>query len=109
MPESATEIPSGGARPLLDQYTAYGTPELGRDGPAVLGGHRAVGHLLVMDPRLDVPRNPVSLGEGTKDRCAVVAPLAGGPALLATAAAPTTATLRDLLDEAQTHARALAR
>ncbi|SOE16175.1 urease accessory protein [Streptomyces sp. 2323.1] len=94
--------------PLLDQHTAYGPPEPGWDGPAVLGGHRAVGQLLVVDPRLDVPRNPVLLGEGTKDGCAVLAPLAGGPALLATAAAPTTATLRDLLDEAQTHARALA-
>ncbi|MFI9261933.1 urease accessory protein UreD [Streptomyces sioyaensis] len=94
--------------PLLDQHTAYGPPEPGWDGPAVLGGHRAVGQLLVVDPRLDVPRNPVLLGEGTKDGCAVLAPLAGGPALLATAAAPTSATLRALLDEAQTHARALA-
>jgi urease accessory protein len=56
-----------------------------------------------VDPRLDVPRDPVLLGEGTKDGCAVVAPLAGGPALLATAA-PNSSALRDLLDEAQKRA-----
>lgn len=94
-------------RPLLDQHTAYGAPEPGWDGPAVLNGHRAVGQLLVVDPRLDVRRDPVLLGEGAKDGCAVLAPLAGGPALLATAVAPTTSTLRELLDEA--HAHALAR
>jgi urease accessory protein len=94
-------------RPLLDQQTAYGAPEPGWDGPAVLNGHRTVGQLLVVDPRLDVRRDPVLLGEGTKDGCAVLAPLAGGPALLATAVAPTTSTLRELLDEA--HALALAR
>ncbi|MFD5272104.1 urease accessory protein UreD [Streptomyces sp. NPDC058335] len=94
-------------RPLLDQRTAYGAPEPGWDGPAVLNGHRAVGQLLVVDPRLDVRRDPVLLGDGTKDGCAVLAPLAGGPALLATAVAPTTSTLRELLDEA--YALALAR
>ncbi|WP_149182808.1 urease accessory protein UreD [Streptomyces sp. TRM49041] len=92
-------------RPLLDQRTAYGAPEPGWDGPAVLDRHRAVGQLLVVDPRLNVRRDPVLLGEGTKEGCAVLAPLAGGPALLATAVAPTTATLRELLDEAYAHAR----
>ncbi|MFE9446584.1 urease accessory protein UreD [Streptomyces sp. NPDC006602] len=96
-----------GGRPLLDQQTAYGAPEPGWDGPAVLNGHRAVGQLLVVDPRFDVRRDSVLLGEGTKEGCAVLAPLAGGPALLATAVAPTTSTLRELLDEA--HALALAR
>ncbi|WP_229889583.1 urease accessory protein UreD [Streptomyces mirabilis] len=96
-----------GGRPLLDQHTAYGAPEPGWNGPAVLNGHRAVGQLLVVDPRLDVRRDPVLLGEGAKDGCAVLAPLANGPALLATAVAPTTSTLRELLDEA--HAHALAR
>ncbi|MFG2530387.1 urease accessory protein UreD [Streptomyces sp. NPDC048516] len=94
-------------RPLLDQRTTYGSPEPGWDGPAVLNGHRAVGQLLVVDPRLDIRRDAVLLGEGTKDGCAVLAPLANGPALLATAVAPTTSALRELLDEA--HARALAR
>jgi urease accessory protein len=90
--------------PLLDQHTAYGAPEPGWDGPAVLNGHRAIGQLLVVDPRLDVRRDPVLLGEGANDGCAVLAPLAGGPALLATAVAPTTTTLRELLDEAHAHA-----
>jgi urease accessory protein len=93
-------------RRLLDQQTAYGAPELGWDGPAVLNGHRAVGQLLIVDPRLDVQRDPVLLGKSTKDGCAVLAPLAGGPALLATAVAPTTSTLRELLDEAYAHALA---
>lgn len=96
-------------RTLLDQQTAYGSPEPGWDGPAVLNGHRAVGQLLIVDPRLDVRRDPVLLGEGVKDGCAVLAPLAGGPALLATAIAPTTSTLRKLLDEAHAHALVLAR
>ncbi|MCX4427154.1 urease accessory protein UreD [Streptomyces mirabilis] len=91
-------------RPLLDQHTAYGAPEPGWDGPAILNGHRAVGQLLVVDPRLDVRRDPVLLGEEVKDGCAVLAPLASGPALLATAIAPTTSTLRKLLDEAYAHA-----
>lgn len=93
-------------RPLLDQHTAYGAPEPGWDGPAVLNGHRAVGQLLVVDPRLDARQAPVLLGEDTKKGCAVLAPLADGPALLATAVAPTTSTLRALLDEAQEHALA---
>jgi urease accessory protein len=93
--------------PLLDQHSAYGAPEHGWDGPAVLNGHRAVGQLLIVDPRLNVPRDPVLLGgEGTIDGCACLAPLAGGPALLATAVAPTTSRLRHLLDQA--HAQALA-
>ncbi|MEN2420319.1 urease accessory protein UreD [Streptomyces rimosus] len=91
-------------RPLLDQHAAYGAPEPGWDGPAVLNGHRAVGQLLVVDPRLDARQAPVLLGDGIKNGCAVLTPLADGPALLATAVAPTTATLRELLDKAQEHA-----
>ncbi|MCX4903981.1 urease accessory protein UreD [Streptomyces sp. NBC_00878] len=91
-------------RPLLDQHTAYGAPEPGWDGPAVLNGHRAVGQLLIVDPRLDHRQDPIVLGDGTKNGCAVLAPLAGGPALLATAIAPSASTLRKLLDEAHAHA-----
>ncbi|MFF9788121.1 urease accessory protein UreD [Streptomyces nigrescens] len=91
-------------RPLLDQHTAYGDPAPGWDGPAVLDGHRAVGQLLVVDPELDGRRAPILLREATKDGCAVLAPLAGGPALLATAIAPTSSALRELLDEALGHA-----
>lgn len=91
-------------RPLLDQCTAYGDPEPGWDSPAVLHGHRAVGQLLLVDPALDVSRGPVLLRDGTKDGAAVLAPLAGGPALLATAVAPDSSALRELLDEALGHA-----
>ncbi|MFD7492147.1 urease accessory protein UreD [Streptomyces sp. NPDC059832] len=91
-------------RLLLDQHTAYGDPAPGWDGPSVLGGHRAVGQLLVVHPELDVSRAPVLLREGIKDGCAVLAPLAGGPALLATAVAPSSSALRELLDEALRHA-----
>ncbi|MDX3248004.1 urease accessory protein UreD [Streptomyces sp. ME18-1-4] len=91
-------------RPLLDQQTAYGDPELGWDGPAVLHGHRAVGQLLLVDPEMSIRRGPVLLREGSREGCAVLAPLAGGPALLAAAVAPTSSALRDLLDEALAHA-----
>lgn len=93
-----------GGRPLLDQSTAYGEPEAGWDGPGVLGGHRAVGQLLLVDPELRVPRDTVLLGGGNGGGCGVLAPLAGGPALLASAVAPTSAALRNLLDEALAHA-----
>jgi hypothetical protein len=46
------------------------------------------------------PTDPILLGGDSKEGCAVLAPLANGPALLATAIAPTTSTLRELLDEA---------
>lgn len=91
-------------RLLLDQHTAYGDPAPGWDGPSVLDGHRAVGQLLVVKPDLDVGRAPVLLRNGIKDGCAVLAPLAGGPALLATAVAPASSALRELLDEALGHA-----
>ncbi|WP_405593544.1 urease accessory protein UreD [Streptomyces sp. NBC_01092] len=94
-----------GGRTLLDQHTAYGAPEPGWDGPAVLNGHRAVGQLLLVGPGMDARHDPVLLQEGSKDGCAVLTPLAGGPALLATAVAPTSSVLRELLDEA--HAQAL--
>lgn len=90
---------------LLDQRTAYGSPEPGWDGPAVLDGNRAVGQLLLVGPGMDAPREPVLLREGSKRGCAVLAPLAGGPALLATAVAPTSSVLRELLDEAHAYAR----
>lgn len=91
-------------RPLLDQQTAYGYPEPGWDGPAVLYGHRAVGQLLLVDPKMSIHRSPVLLREGSRDGCAVLTPLAGGPALLATVVAPTSSALRELLDEALAHA-----
>lgn len=93
-----------GGRPLLDQHTSYGGPTPAWDGPAVLAGHRATGQLLVVRPNLDSGRQPHFIGGTTEEGCAVLTPLAGHPALLATAVAPTPACLRRLLDAALAHA-----
>ncbi|MFF4170629.1 urease accessory protein UreD [Streptomyces sp. NPDC001744] len=83
-------------RPLLDQELSFGPGAPGGwDGGAVLGGHRATGQLLVVDPAFE--EEPVEtrlLGEN-----AVVTPLAG-PAALVTALAPDALVLRRLLDTA---------
>ncbi|MFI1393883.1 urease accessory protein UreD [Streptomyces sp. NPDC020681] len=82
-------------RPLLDQELAYGPGASGGwDGGAVLGGHRAVGQLLIVDPAFtDKPAEPRLIGE-----TAALTPLAG-PAVLLTAVAPDARQLRLLLDE----------
>ncbi|NXY97722.1 urease accessory protein UreD [Streptomyces sp. BR123] len=83
-------------RPLLDQELACGPGAPGGwDGPAGLAGHRAVGQLLVVEPRFarEAPTAAV-LGE-----FAAVTPLAG-PAVLVTALAPDALRLRGLLDTA---------
>ncbi|WP_404820444.1 urease accessory protein UreD [Streptomyces malaysiensis] len=82
--------------PLLDQELAYGPGAPGWDGGAVLGGHRAVGQLLVVDPSRD--SGPVA-GPRLLGETAVLTPLAG-PAALATAVAPDALQLRRALDEA---------
>ncbi|MEU5719286.1 urease accessory protein UreD [Streptomyces sp. NPDC020403] len=83
-------------RPLLDQQVAYGPAAPGGwDGAAVLGGHRAVGQLLVVDPLFEgAPAAPRLLGPA-----AVLTPLAG-PAVLVTALAADARLLRGILDEA---------
>ncbi|MCX4967928.1 urease accessory protein UreD [Streptomyces sp. NBC_00654] len=83
-------------RPLLDQQLAYGPGAPGGwDGPAVLGGHRAVGQLLVVDPYFDAaPARPRLFGD-----TAALTPLAG-PAALLTAVAADARLLRRVLDEA---------
>ncbi|WP_455351744.1 urease accessory protein UreD [Streptomyces sp. SYSU K217416] len=81
-------------RPLLDQELSYGPGAPGGwDGPAVLGGGRAAGQLLVVDPAFtrQLPE-PRVLGER-----AVLLPLAG-PAILVTAVAADAGELRQLLD-----------
>lgn len=87
-------------RSLLDQHTAYGAPAPAWDGPAVLGGHRATGQLLVVHPQLAADHQPRLIGQDPAKGCAVLTPLANGPALLVTALAPTSAQLRRLLDTA---------
>ncbi|MER5448458.1 urease accessory protein UreD [Streptomyces sp. NPDC002764] len=83
-------------RTLLDQELGCGPGAPGGwDGPAVLGGYRAVGQLLVVRPEFGKEPVPARvLGEG-----AVLAPLAG-PAVLVSAVAADALRLRRLLDEA---------
>ncbi|MFG3140347.1 urease accessory protein UreD [Streptomyces sp. NPDC048211] len=83
-------------RPLLDQQLAYGPGAPGGwDGPAALGGHRALGQLLCVDPAFD--------GKGPESRLlgstAVLTRLAG-PAVLVTALAADARELRSVLDRA---------
>ncbi|RMI25845.1 urease accessory protein UreD, partial [Streptomyces triticirhizae] len=81
-------------RPLLDQELCCGDLAPGWDGGAVLGGHRAVGQLLCVDPELaKEPAEPRRLGAG-----AVTVPLAG-PATLTSAVAPDALELHRLLAE----------
>ncbi|MER5553901.1 urease accessory protein UreD [Streptomyces sp. NPDC002793] len=83
-------------RPLLDQQLAYGQGAPGGwDGAAVLGGHRAVGQLLVVDPAFEESLPAPRLFGPT----AVLTPLAG-PAVLVTALAADARLLRAVLDEA---------
>nr|WP_241833112.1 urease accessory protein UreD [Streptomyces caatingaensis] len=79
-------------RPLYDQELSYGPGAPGWDGGAVLGGHRAVGQLLVVDPRLaDEPEESRPVGP-----TAALMPLAG-PAVVLTAVAPDALELRRVL------------
>ncbi|MEU8698335.1 urease accessory protein UreD [Streptomyces sp. NPDC048680] len=83
-------------RPLLDQQVAYGPGAPGGwDGPAVLGGHRAVGQLLVVEPSFG-DKAPES---GLLGPTAVLTRLAG-PAVLVTAVAADARELRAVLDRA---------
>lgn len=100
-------------RTLLDQETAYGPGAPGWDTSAVLGGHRAVGQLLVVTPEFedvpaevrllgaaaDQPHRGRPSGDQRPEAQGVLAPLAG-PGALATAVAPDGLRLRRLLDEA---------
>ncbi|MGW0642554.1 urease accessory protein UreD [Streptomyces badius] len=81
---------------LLDQQLTYGpdTPA-GWDGPAVLGGHRATGQLLLADPSFEDTPLPARLLGPT----AALTPLAG-PAVLVTAVAADARVLRGILDDA---------
>lgn len=83
-------------RPLLDQELGYGPGAPGGwDGPAVLGGHRAVGQLLVVMPEFEEKPMAARLLGPT----AVLTPLAG-PAALVTAVAADARLLREVLDRA---------
>ncbi|WP_069742514.1 urease accessory protein UreD [Streptomyces sp. EN23] len=82
--------------PLLDQQLTYGPDApAGWDGPAVLGGHRATGQLLLADPSFEDTPLPARLLGPT----AALTPLAG-PAVLVTAVAADARVLRGILDDA---------
>ncbi|MCX4774279.1 urease accessory protein UreD [Streptomyces sp. NBC_01285] len=83
-------------RPLLDQQVAYGPGAPGGwNGPAVLGGHRAVGQLLVVEPSFD-DRSP----EGRLLGPTAVLTRLAGPAVLVTVVAADARELRAVLDRA---------
>jgi urease accessory protein UreG len=90
---------------VIDVASGDDIPRKG--GPGII----TAGQLLIVDPDLDTDREPALIGEDEADHegedpangQAVLTPLAGGPALLATAVAPTTTRLRRLLDTALTH------
>lgn len=82
-----------GGQPLLNQRLAVGTGAVGWDSPAVTGGRRALGSLVVVDPGwADRPPEPVLLGD-----TAAVMPLVG-PAALVSVLAPDALGLRRCLD-----------
>ncbi|MFI7445929.1 urease accessory protein UreD [Nonomuraea sp. NPDC049714] len=94
-------------RLLLDQQTEYGPGAPSWDGPAVLGGHRAVGQLLVVDLAFAEERPGVRLfGGGLGAGEAVLTPLTG-PAILVTAVAPDPLALCRLLDAASSRVAGL--
>lgn len=80
-------------RPLLHQQLIIGPEAPASDGPAVTGGHRAIGSLLVVDPAWsDGPPSAVALAGD-----AAVMPLSG-PAVLVSSLCPDALTLRRSLD-----------
>ncbi|KAB7844931.1 urease accessory protein UreD [Streptomyces mobaraensis] len=86
-------------RPLYDQELAYGPGAPGWDGGAVLGGHRAVGQLLAVDPDFgDAP--PVPPPHTAEGAVAAAMPLTG-PAVAVSAVASDALRLRALLRTAE--------
>jgi len=80
-------------RVVLDQQTDHGPGAAGWDGPAVLGGHRALGLCLRHDPAL--AGGPlVAEALGSRPAEAALLPLAGGTAVLVTGLAPDGLRLR---------------
>ncbi|MFJ7148900.1 urease accessory protein UreD [Streptomyces sp. NPDC100445] len=88
---------------ILDQHTAYGDPAPAWGGPALLGGHRATGQLVIVHSEPDADQKPYVISDDPAKGYAVLAPLVDAPAWVATAIAPTPALLRSLLDAALAH------
>jgi urease accessory protein len=87
-----------GGAPLYRQDLTVGPPAIGDDGAAVLGGARAVGAVLTVDPAWQQARSRESLASPR----AAVLPLAG-PAALVTAVADDNLALRRDLNAGLTH------
>ncbi|MFI0741745.1 urease accessory protein UreD [Streptomyces sp. NPDC021100] len=87
-------------RPLYDQELAYGPGAPGWDGGAVLGGHRAVGQLLAVDPAFGDAPPPVTPPHTAEGAVAATMPLAG-PAVVVSAVASDALRLRALLRTAE--------
>ncbi|MDQ4033854.1 MAG: urease accessory protein UreD [Actinomycetota bacterium] len=84
--------------PLLHQELTVGPDGPGWSGPAILGDHRALGQLLIVDPTFrDNPPTVRLLPDTPADAQAVLTPLAG-PAILITALAPDALRVQNLLD-----------
>lgn len=84
-------------RPLHTQELCIGAAAPAWQGPAVTGGRRAVGTLLLVDPSL-AAEPPVSGPAGGPGVDLALLPLAG-PAVLVTALAPDSLALRRRLDQ----------
>lgn len=81
-------------RPVHDQELSVGPDQPGSDGPAVTGGHRAVGSLLMVDPdHRPAAEADFDMGEGD----VAVMPL-DGPVTLVTALSPDALGLRRHLE-----------
>ncbi|MDI3389011.1 urease accessory protein UreD [Streptomyces sp. B-S-A8] len=85
-----------GDRPLYDQELAVGPGTPGWQGPAVTGGRRALGSLLVVDPRWSAEHDGPPAVTARPDTA--VLPLSG-PAVLVTALAEDAIGLRRRLDD----------
>jgi urease accessory protein len=84
-------------QPLLDQELAIGLDARGWDGPAVIGGRRALGSVLIVDPNWLL--SPFDLATPSEDADTALMPLSG-PAVLVTALARDGLALRSKLDDA---------
>jgi urease accessory protein len=82
-----------GGHPLLHQHLAIGPDAAGWDGPAVTGGHRALGSILVVDPAW----THASPAATALDDDTALLPL-NGPAVLISALTADSLTLRRRLD-----------
>ncbi|MET7640888.1 urease accessory protein UreD [Streptomyces sp. NPDC005438] len=85
--------------PLYDQHTRYGSERApGWDGPAGVGGQRAVGQLLLVGDEFDHSTATRLLGRGGSEEGEGVAVPIAEAATLVTALAPDALRLRRLLD-----------